>query len=63
MRTCRRRSTTSPAASALTGRTEDAIGHLRSAIERRPGLRDLAKEDTDLDPIREEPGFRELVEA
>ena len=45
---------------ALTGRNEDAIGHLRVAIERRPSLRDLAKEDTDLDPIRDEPAFHEL---
>ena len=31
------------------------------AFEGRPGLRDLAKEDTDLDPLRDEPGFQELV--
>ncbi len=43
------------------GHTEDAIGHLRVAFERRPSLRDLAKEDTDLDPLRGEPAFRELV--
>ena len=46
---------------ALTGRNEDAIGHLRVAIERRPSLRELAKEDTDLDPLRGEPAFHELV--
>jgi hypothetical protein len=40
---------------------EDAIGHLRTAIERRPSLRDLAKEDSDFDPLRDEAGFRELV--
>jgi len=43
------------------GRTQDAIGHLRVAFERRPSLRDLAKEDTDLDSLRDEPAFRELV--
>jgi hypothetical protein len=43
------------------GHTEDAIGHLRVAFARRPSLRDLAKEDTDLDPLRDEPAFRELV--
>jgi len=48
---------------SLAGRNEDAIGHLRLAFEQRPSLRDLAKEDTDLDPIREETGFRELVGA
>jgi mannose-6-phosphate isomerase-like protein (cupin superfamily) len=46
---------------ALAGRKGDAIGHLRVAFERRPSLRDLAKEDTDLDPLRGEPAFRELV--
>ena len=46
---------------ALAGRKEDAIGHLRTAIERRPSLRDLAKEDTDFDSLREEPAFRELL--
>src|SRR6476469_3182942 len=40
---------------SLAGRTDDAIGHLRVAIEKRPSLRDLAKEDTDLDPLRDEP--------
>ena len=48
---------------ALAGMTEDAIRHLRAAIELRPSLRDLAQEDTDFDPIRDEPGFRELVPA
>ena len=46
---------------ALAGRKEDAIGHLRVAFERRPSLRDLAKEDSDLAPLRDEPAFRELV--
>src|SRR5437868_4060058 len=46
---------------ALAGRKEDAIGHLRVAFERRPNLRDLAKEDTDFDPLRDEPAFRELL--
>jgi mannose-6-phosphate isomerase-like protein (cupin superfamily) len=47
---------------ALTGRKEDAIGHLRVAFEGRPSLRDLAKEDTDLDALRDERAFRELVD-
>jgi mannose-6-phosphate isomerase-like protein (cupin superfamily) len=46
---------------ALAGRKDDAIGHLRVAIEKRPNLRDLAKEDTDLDPLRDEAAFKELV--
>ena len=46
---------------AMTGRTDDAIGHLRIAFEQRPSLLELAKEDTDLDPLRDEAAFRELV--
>jgi len=46
---------------AMAGHKDDAIGHLRVAIERRPSLRDVAKEDTDLDSLRDEPAFRELV--
>ena len=46
---------------ALAGRKEDAIGHLRTAFEKRPGLRDLAREDTDFDSLRDEPAFIELV--
>ena len=46
---------------AMTGRTDDAIGHLRIAFERRPSLVNIAKEDTDLDPLRDEPEFRALV--
>ena len=46
---------------ALTGRKEEAIGHLRLAFDRRPSLRDLAKEDTDFDSLREESAFRKLV--
>jgi hypothetical protein len=46
---------------AQAGRHEDAVGHLRLAFERRPSLRDFAQEDTDLDPLRNEPAFLELV--
>ncbi len=48
---------------ALAGRKEDAVGHLKTAVERRPSLRDLAKEDTDLDQLRDEPAFLELVDV
>lgn len=48
---------------ALAGRHEDAIGHLRAAFERRPSLLEIAKEDTDLDPLRDDPAFRELTVA
>jgi mannose-6-phosphate isomerase-like protein (cupin superfamily) len=50
---------------ALAGRKEDAMTHLRAAFEASPSerLRETAAADTDLDPIRDEPGFKELVEA
>lgn len=46
---------------SLAGRTADAIDHLRVALAASEELRDLATTDSDLDPIRDEPGFRELV--
>jgi tetratricopeptide (TPR) repeat protein len=46
---------------SLAGRPGDAIEHLRRALEQRKELRSLAAEDSDLDPIRDQPGFRELV--
>jgi mannose-6-phosphate isomerase-like protein (cupin superfamily) len=45
---------------ALTGRKEDAIAHLRVAVEKQPRLRNLATQDTDFDSLRGEPAFREL---
>jgi tetratricopeptide (TPR) repeat protein len=46
---------------SLAGRKEDAIRHLRLAIERSDQLRDYAKGDSDFDAIRDEPEFRQLV--
>jgi hypothetical protein len=46
---------------SLAGRTGDAIEHLRRAIDRTEQLRSLAAGDSDFDPIRDEPGFRELM--
>jgi tetratricopeptide (TPR) repeat protein len=48
---------------SLAGRTEDAIEHLRQAVEHSERVRDLAKEDSDFDPIRDEPAFKELIGA
>jgi hypothetical protein len=48
-------------AESLAGHSEDAIRHLRMASERWDGFREMAQNDSDLDPIREEPGFKELV--
>jgi tetratricopeptide (TPR) repeat protein len=47
---------------SLAGRPADAVEHLRLAIERKEEFRSMAAEDSDFDPIREEPAFKELVE-
>ena len=46
---------------SLAGRTVDAIEHLRQAIAMWEGSRDMAKEDSDFDPIRAETAFEELI--
>ena len=46
---------------SLAGREEDAIKHLRLAIEGSERFRKLAAEDSDFDAIRDEPAFKELV--
>jgi tetratricopeptide (TPR) repeat protein len=46
---------------SLAGRTGDAIEHLRRAIESAEQLRSLAAEDSDFDPIRNEPAFGALI--
>jgi hypothetical protein len=46
---------------SLAGRTDEAIEHLRMAIDRTARIRAFAAEDSDFDPIREDPAFRELV--
>jgi tetratricopeptide (TPR) repeat protein len=48
---------------SLSGRTSDAIEHLRQAIDMQEQLRAYAKEDSDFEPIRDEPAFKELVGA
>jgi tetratricopeptide (TPR) repeat protein len=47
---------------SLAGRKEDALEHLRHAVSRSERIREFAKADTDLDPIRDEPAFKELVD-
>ena len=46
---------------SLAGRKDDAVEHLREAVDRWEGCREMAKNDSDFDAIREEPGFKELV--
>jgi tetratricopeptide (TPR) repeat protein len=47
---------------SLAGRTADAIEHLRLAIDRSERSRSYAEGDSDFDPIRDEPAFKELIE-
>jgi tetratricopeptide (TPR) repeat protein len=47
---------------SLAGQKAEAVEHLRQAIDRSERFRSLAAEDSDFDPIREEPAFRELVD-
>jgi hypothetical protein len=50
---------------SLSGLTSDAVEHLRLALDQtelyRERLRWLAANDSDFDPIRNEPGFKELI--
>jgi tetratricopeptide (TPR) repeat protein len=46
---------------SLTGQTTEALEHLRKAIELSELFRDYARNDSDLDPIRDDPAFQELV--
>jgi hypothetical protein len=46
---------------SLAGRTTDAVDHLRRAIEMSERFRAYAKDDSDFDPIRDEPAFKEMV--
>ena len=47
---------------SLAGRKADAIEHLRLAIDRAERLRPMAADDSDFDPIRDEPAFKQLVD-
>ena len=46
---------------SLSGHTADAIDHLRSAVGASEKLRADAREDSDFDPIRDEPSFKALI--
>ena len=46
---------------SMAGRTSEAIDDLRRAIQKFEPFREYAKGDSDFDPIRDEPAFRELV--
>jgi len=46
---------------SLAGDADEAVAHLRRAIELSERFRAYAAEDSDFDPIREQPAFAELV--
>ena len=46
---------------SLAGRPDDAIEHLRLAIDKSERFRAYAADDSDFGPIREQPAFRALV--
>ncbi len=46
---------------SLTGRTSDALDHLRRAVEMSEEFRRTARDDSDLDAIRDEPAFKQLI--
>jgi hypothetical protein len=43
------------------GRIDDAIAHLRRAVELSPALKALVPDDEDLAPLRDHPAFAEIV--
>lgn len=44
-----------------SGRTREALDHLRQAVEMSDQFREAAKDDSDLDPIRADPAFQQLI--
>jgi tetratricopeptide (TPR) repeat protein len=48
---------------SLAGRTTDAVEHLRQSINLSEQFRSYAKDDSDFDPIRDEPAFKELIDG
>jgi hypothetical protein len=48
---------------SLAGRTSDALEHVSRAIEMSERFLAYAQEDSDLDAIREQPAFQEILKA
>jgi hypothetical protein len=46
---------------SLAGRAVDGVASLGRAIDRSECFRSYAKNDSDFDPIRDEPAFKELI--
>ncbi len=50
-------------AEAGLGETDAALEHLRAAVRERPSLAGDARQDSDFEPIRDDPRFAEVVAA
>jgi tetratricopeptide (TPR) repeat protein len=48
---------------ALLGRRQEAMDYLKTCLEQDDSLREWAREDSDLDSLRNEPGFEFLTEG
>jgi tetratricopeptide (TPR) repeat protein len=48
-------------AESMSGKSDQAVGHLARAIELDASFGQLAGKDSDFDPIREEPGYASAV--
>jgi tetratricopeptide (TPR) repeat protein len=48
-------------AEAQLGETDAALEHLRAALRERPSLAEDARQDADLEPLRGDPRFAEIV--
>jgi hypothetical protein len=46
---------------SLAHRPSDAIDHLTRAVDRSERFREYARDDSDFDPIRDEPEFKQLI--
>jgi tetratricopeptide (TPR) repeat protein len=48
-------------AESMAGQTGDALEHLRQSVEREERFRELARTDTDFDPLRADPEFQQII--
>ena len=46
---------------SLNGEVEKALGNLEQAFKVKPDLKDWAKKDPDIDPLRGEPEYQKLI--
>lgn len=46
---------------SLLGRKDEALGHLKLAIKGHGAFLEMARDDRDFDPVREDPRFEKLV--